>query len=233
MIKVLRNFVKRQLTWNNLSTVASSPLVKVISAIPLVGYAILWSDALVPFFKYAENFGDRVWFTFVHRLYIVYFASLAILIGYVIYLVRCPIELKENSSYKSYFNWLTVENNSAIIDEILVVDLPVLKRKMSSDRNEIILIENHFKMEPLSSSTSANKHDYNSEKLARIMQYGTNSRAMFARLVRVHYRYLNYLNESSRLACSFFFALGIIGLTTLSVEIFTMVLLKLLSIAFV
>jgi hypothetical protein len=89
--------------WSTSSRFFHAKGSQIISLIPLFGYAILWSDAIDNLFSYSVQLGDgflphRV------RLYLLYFGSLFVFIGWFVYLLHCPREIKRHYERENFVN---------------------------------------------------------------------------------------------------------------------------------
>jgi hypothetical protein len=71
------------------------------AAIPLIGYALLWSEKLKEYFGLQEQLGDG-WLTTTDRLLAIYYGALILTAAWIIFVWRCPPFIRKHASAEDY-----------------------------------------------------------------------------------------------------------------------------------
>jgi hypothetical protein len=103
MICSLRDFSLRiGLRWSLISKFMKTRISQAAAAIPLIGYALLWSQEFSDYFVLRSVLGDGIWFDTTDRLLLIYFGSLLLAAAWAVYLFFCPALLKSTPDVNEY-----------------------------------------------------------------------------------------------------------------------------------
>ncbi|MGO8422268.1 hypothetical protein ACC807_11075 [Rhizobium ruizarguesonis] len=88
--------------WTFSSALARTKLPQVISLIPLLGYAVLWSDQFHAQIMQFETLAPSLWFSPTDRIRCLYIGSLLVLGGVVLLFLFCPIQIRASKNSTEY-----------------------------------------------------------------------------------------------------------------------------------
>ena len=100
----LLKFVRRLLRWSFVNQLMRLRISQAAAAIPILGYALLWSQKLSEWLVLQEALGSNggIWFNVVDRLMLLYVGSVLLTLSWLIYLFRCPSPIKESTSLDDF-----------------------------------------------------------------------------------------------------------------------------------
>ncbi|QIG70401.1 hypothetical protein EVB88_017 [Rhizobium phage RHph_N28_2] len=111
--------------WTFSSALARTKLPQVISLIPLLGYAVLWSDQFHDQIMRFETLAPSLWFSPTDRIRCLYIGSLLVLGGVVLLFLFCPVQiraLKNSTEYADHtFRSVDVHELEVAYEKILSI----------------------------------------------------------------------------------------------------------------
>ncbi len=92
----------RGLRWSLLSKFMKTRISQAAATIPLIGYALIWSEKLGQYVELNKELGSTMWFEPTVRLLLLYYGALFLTAAYAVYYIACPDELKRTPVIDDY-----------------------------------------------------------------------------------------------------------------------------------
>jgi len=122
-------------TWSWLAILLTSAVAKAVYVIPVAGYIILYSNYFSRHFDFAVT--GEGFLSFTQRIYMVYYGSLVLLAGYVLYFIAVPRFLRFKTSLYQFVNEIVAADDFTTIDIVGRSCLLYLQRINDHDLPEI------------------------------------------------------------------------------------------------
>lgn len=92
--------------WSHAAFLARTRLPLIASLVPVLGYAVLWSDAFNQSIMRLEALGHRQWFDPLTRIEFLYTGGVMVLAGMIVFWLRCPWQLRTFTDRTEYSSWI-------------------------------------------------------------------------------------------------------------------------------
>ena len=216
-------------TWSSISKLVSSPLLKITSITPIIGYVILWSDEFKKYWEFTNLSPKILFFSADERLYFLYMGGILVLVGYVFFHLLCPEVTKHHKSSQLLFRDLVSDFNLSLVSVYLFKAFKYLNNRgiPFNDKNNVERIRKTFVTQEAVEGGNVTRWDGN--KTLRILERDSMYREDFSVLMSIYYRHLDQSKPFSRVLVLFFVIFGLTIFILPSIEIFVMVLIKLLG----
>ena len=216
-------------TWSSISKLISSPLLKITSITPVIGYVILWSDEFKKYWEFTNLSPKGLVFSADERLYFLYMGGILVLVGYAFFHLRCPEVTKHHKSSQLFFRDLVSDFNHSLVNISLFKAFKYLNNRdiPSNDKQNVERIRKTFVTEEAIKGGNVTHWDGN--KIRRILERDSTYREGFSTLMSTYYRYLDQSKPFSRALTLLFVIFGLTIFILPSIEVFVMVLIKLLG----
>ena len=80
---LLEKMQAKGLRWSLIARFMSTRISQAAATIPLIGYALLWSEKLAQYFELSRVLGSGMWFDPVTRLLLLYYGALFLTAAFV------------------------------------------------------------------------------------------------------------------------------------------------------
>ena len=94
--------VRCGLRWSIISSFMKTRIAQVAATIPLIGYALLWSEEIKKYLQLQSALGGGLWFAPTSRLLLVYFGAILLTLAWAIYGIWCPPMIKRMTDVSDY-----------------------------------------------------------------------------------------------------------------------------------
>ncbi|MBW9062349.1 hypothetical protein JNB71_03360 [Rhizobium herbae] len=88
--------------WSFSTALSRSKLPQVVSLIPILGYAVLWSDSFRQQLMRFDGLGTGLWLDPIERIELLYFGSVLVLAGLLLLYLFCPRQVRTFESATDY-----------------------------------------------------------------------------------------------------------------------------------
>lgn len=216
-------------TWSSISKLVSSPLLKITSITPVIGYIILWSDEFKKYWEFTNLSPKGLFFSADERLYFLYMGGILVLVGYVFFHLRCPEITKHHRSSQLFFRDLVSDFNKSLVNISLYTAFRYFNNRdiPSNDKQNIERIRKAFVTQEAVEGGNVTHWDGN--KIRKILERDSIYREDFSTLMSIYYKHLDQSKLFSRALALFFVIFGLTIFSLPSIEVFVMVLIKLLG----
>ncbi|MEQ1716197.1 MAG: hypothetical protein ABL907_09465 [Hyphomicrobium sp.] len=185
------------------------------ATIPMIGYALLWSDKVASYLELNKALGSGIFFaTTTGRLAFLYLGAIFLTFAWLIYLWKCPPSIKRTPDLEDFLVSEMLSHNEPLLNAIRE------KLKTLISHTPHGASEGWKEDAPITLRTTISD--------AKVLEASSQPRHDVNRslLWQAWFTYSDATNRRGLLACSVFFALGSIGMLVPSLEVFLMVVTR-------
>jgi hypothetical protein len=104
--------VGKGLRWSLIAKFMKTRVAQAAATIPVIGYALLWSEEVKKYMVLQHSLGGGLWFSITGRLLLIYFGALLLTTAWAVYGIWCPPLIKRMTDVGDYLsNELQTNNN--------------------------------------------------------------------------------------------------------------------------
>ena len=101
--------------WSRARVIANSRLPQAATIVPIIGYALIWSDQLQDF-AYFKNLQPSLFLTPLARLQLLYWGAIFMSLGWLLYTLQCPKVVRRSNDPEDYVNEQISVRNLALLE---------------------------------------------------------------------------------------------------------------------
>ena len=202
-------------TWTKARFIANSRLPQASALIPIIGYALLWSDQLSSLAVYSK-LEPALWFSPIWRLRLLYWGACSMTVGWLAYLTFCPKVIRRSAEPDDYVLEQLRFEDLAYIERVRLIAASFLEKQNFHPMDGRVLV--FEKLSPAELHKSVN-YLQNHGKLTF-----TQHRHLISSVLTLHYWLENTDRQSKCWFTLAFLAGGAFLFLLPSLEVFLMIL---------
>lgn len=202
--------------WSSARAIANSRLPQAATIIPIIGYALIWSDQLQDF-AYFKSLQPSLFLTPVQRLQCLYWGAIFMSIGWLLYSRHCPKIVRRANEPEDYVNEHMNLRNVALLERTRKRAAAFLERHNYHPMTSETLIFGSIQPDRLHKAANYMRHP-------GADVFSPSNTDFIATLLTLNYHLENIDNKLLCLMTLIFLVGGAITFLTPSIEVFFMVL---------
>jgi len=121
--------------WSSLNAMLSNSTARVLYALPIVGYVILYSDYFQSRFKFTA-LSSRGFLPFTTRINMIYYGSIVLGIAFILFMCFCPPLLRNKRDFQHFASDMMASRDLSTVYRIVPSTIKYLDRLLPNEKDE-------------------------------------------------------------------------------------------------
>jgi hypothetical protein len=195
--------------------------------IPLIGYALLWSEKFKEHLELHEALSGGMWFNTTERLLLIYLGAILLTMSWVLFSLFCPKIIKNNVSADDYVFKALQTSTDLYVQNVCEYILKVSIVKGTGNKEKVAQWTKNYEITPL---IHLDPHRFSHDIKYVLRNFSTrNSVNLNPKISIALYAYYNVLDCKRLTALGFsviFFIVGVAIISIPSIDVFVSVIVK-------